>query len=112
MTISALVSTVGALLVIAAVLGAAVAVYRTNLQGTALTNARATITDLRGEIDDYQRRALEQDAEVKLLQSDRNSLLGRVKLLEDLVTKRADDEQIRADIRVLGDKLDRVLSKT
>lgn len=92
---------IGALLVIATALGAAVAVYRTSVQGTSLREARATILDLRGEIGDHERREAKLEADVRVLEAERESSNARVKIMEDLLTKRHDDAEIRQEIRDL-----------
>lgn len=97
---------VGALFVIAAALGAAVAVYRTNLQGTSLREAEHTIGRLRGEIGDYQRRETELEGDVRVLHEKDASAQARIRVLEDLLTKRKDDAEIRAEIAHLTQLFD------
>lgn len=96
---------VGALIVIAAALGAAVAVYRTNLQATALKGARDTIADLRGEIGDYERREAKLEADVRVLETQDAAKAERITVLEDLLTKRSDDAEIRAAIAEVRDRI-------
>ena len=97
---------VGALIVIATALGAAVAVYRTSVQGTSLREARATIGDLRGEIGDHERRELKCEGEIKVLQAEKKSAFQRIAVLEDLITKRQDDDEIRAEIAAVRKVVD------
>lgn len=103
----------GTLLVIAASLGAAVAVYKTNLQAASLAEARRIIGDLRGEITDYERQEqrLKDDlalhkANIEKLELDRDSCARRITVLEDLVTKRSDDAELRAGIAQLNRVVD------
>lgn len=97
---------IGALVVIASALGTAVAVYRTKLQGTSLEEARDTIADLRGELGDYERREAAFKSEISLLKADRDSLKARIKVVEDLLLNKGDDETIRRDIAGLKAAVD------
>lgn len=104
---------VGALIVIAAALGAAVAVYRANLATTQvkiardeLASADAITARLRGEISDYSRREAELEGDVRVLQSERDAANERLHVLEDLVTKRQDDQEIRAEIAAVRKVVD------
>lgn len=111
-SIPAWLGAIGALIVIASALGTAVAVYRTNLQGTSLKEARNTISDLRGELSDYERREERDKAQIALLKQEIESCQASVKVLEDLVLKRNDDEKIRRDIAGLKSSVDNdVLTK-
>lgn len=103
------IAAIGGLLVIASTLGAAVAVYQSTLTRTALTDARGTISDLRGEVTDYERREARLEVELErqaaqhasdklLAEAESQSCRDRVKVLEDLLTKRTDDEAIRLEI--------------
>lgn len=89
---------VGALFTLSAVLGAAVAVYRTSVYGTSLKESDATVVRLRGEIGDYVRREVELEHDVQMERAAREACEARVKVLEDLLTRRQDDEMIRAEI--------------
>lgn len=97
---------IGALIVIATALGASVAVYRTSVQGTSLKSARETISDLRGEISDHERRETKLEADIRVLENEVATSGGRVKVLEDLVTKRKDDDEIRAEIAAVRKVVD------
>lgn len=97
---------IGSLIVISTALGAAVAVYRTSVQGTALREARATIVDLRGEIGDYERREQKLESDVKVLQAEKTSAHQRIHVLEELITKRKDDDEIRAEIAAVRKVVD------
>lgn len=97
---------IGALIVIATALGASVAVYRTSVQGTSLREARATITDLRGEITDHERREAKSEAAIKVLQTEKSAAFQRISVLEDLITKRQDDDEIRAEIAAVRKVVD------
>jgi hypothetical protein len=105
-TIPAWLAAVGALLVIAATLGAAVAVYRTTLLSTSLRVARETIVDLRGEITDYERRETKLESDVRVLETENSAVNDRCQVLEDLLTKRKDDEEIRAEIAAVRKVVD------
>jgi hypothetical protein len=105
-TVPAWLAAVGVLLVIAATLGAAVAVYRTTLLSTSLRVARETVTDLRGEITDYERRETKLEADVRILETENGALSDRCKVLEDLLTKRKDDDEIRAEIAAVRKVVD------
>lgn len=97
---------IGALLVIATALGASVAVYRTSVQGTSLRAARETIADLRGEISDHERRETKLEADIHVLKNEAVACKTRVKVLEDLITKRRDDDEIRAEIAAVRKVVD------
>lgn len=97
---------IGALIVIATALGATVAVYRTSVQGTSLKAARDTIADLRGEISDHERREAKLESDVRLVENNLKSSEGRVKVLEDLLTTRKDDDEIRAEIAAVRKVVD------
>lgn len=97
---------IAVILTIAAVLGAAVAVYKTNLQGTSLREAERTIDRLRGEIGDYQRRERELENDLKLANHTIETCVGRVTILEDLISKRQDDDEIRAEIAAVRKVVD------
>lgn len=89
---------IGGLLTLAAVLGAAVAVYRTSVYGTSLKESDANVIRLRGEIGDYARREVELEGQVALARQEYESCKARCTVLEDLITKRQDDDEIRAEI--------------
>lgn len=97
---------VGVLFMIAATLGAAVAVYRTNLQGTSLKEAERTIDRLRGEIGDYERREADLNGVVALQAAKLESEGARITILEDLIVKRKDDDEIRAEIAAVRKVVD------
>lgn len=97
---------IGALIVIATALGATVAVYRTSVQGTSLKAARETISDLRGEISDHERRETKLESEVRIVENTLKSSEARVRVLEDLLTKRKDDDEIRAEIAAVRKVVD------
>lgn len=97
---------IGALVVIASALGTAVAVYRTKLQGTSLAEARDTIADLRGELGDYERREAAFKSKIAVLEVDRDSCKARIKVVEDLLLNKGDDETIRRDIAGLKAAVD------
>lgn len=97
---------VGVLIVIASGLGASVAAYRTSVQGTSLRETRATIGDLRGEITDHERRESKLEADVLVLQAEKKAANGRISILEDLITKRQDDDEIRAEIAAVRKVVD------
>ena len=101
------ISVVGSILVIAAMLGAAVAVYRTSLQSTSLREAERTIERLRGEIGDYDRREEELKHRCELLENRDESNSRRIKVMEDLLTKRKDDDVIRAEIAAVREVVDK-----
>lgn len=101
------VSVVAAFLVIAATLGAAVAVYRTSLQSTSLREAERTIERLRGEINDYDRREEDLKHKIELLEGRDLSNGRRIKVMEDLLTKRKDDDVIRAEIAAVREVVDK-----
>jgi predicted nucleic acid-binding Zn-ribbon protein len=105
-TIPAWLAAVGALLVIASTLGAAVAVYKNSVQGTSLRVARETLTDLRGEITDYERRETKLESDVQILKAKNGALSDRCTVLEDLLTKRKDDDEIRAEIAAVRKVVD------
>jgi chromosome segregation ATPase len=105
-TIPAWLAAVGVLLVIAATLGAAVAVYKTSLLNTSLRVARETITDLRGEISDYERRETKLESDVQILKTKNVALSDRCTVLEDLLTRRKDDDEIRAEIAAVRKVVD------
>lgn len=90
---------IATLFTLAAVLGAAVAVYRTSVYSTSLRESDARVVRLRAEIGDYQRRETELEAEVALVKSAAQACGDRVKVLEDLVTHRKDDEEIKDMLR-------------
>lgn len=92
---------VGTLLLVATILGTAVAVYRTSVQSTSLREAERTIERLRGEIGDYQRREAENEGNVKVLQAEAESCKARVRVLEDVISRRADDEHIRTELAAI-----------
>lgn len=97
---------IGALIVIVTALGASVAVYRTSVQGTSLREARATIADLRGEIGDHERRETKSEGAIEVLKAEKRAANGRIAVLEDLITKRQDDEEIRAEIAAVRKVVD------
>lgn len=97
---------IGTLIVIATALGATVAVYKTSVQGTSLKAARETIVDLRGEVNDHERRETKLESDVKLMENKLQSTLARAKVLEDLLTKRKDDDEIRAEIAAVRKVVD------
>jgi len=97
---------IGALIVIATALGATVAVYRTSVQGTSLKAARDTIADLRGEISDHERREAKLESDVRIVENNLKSSEARVKVLEDLLTTRKDDDEIRAEIAAVRKVVD------
>jgi chromosome segregation ATPase len=97
---------VGALITIAAGLGAATAVYRTSLQSTSLREAERTMERLRGEIADYQRRESELAADVRVLSEKNDGKESRIRVLEDLINKRQDDHEIRAEIAAVRKVVD------
>ena len=112
-TIPTWLGAIGALIVIAAALGAAVAVYRANLATTQVKIAReelassdATAGRLRLEINDYARRENELEADVKVLKSENKSAKDRILMLEDLMTKRQDDAEIKAEIAAVREVVD------
>jgi chromosome segregation ATPase len=105
-SIPAWIGALGALLVIAAGLGSAVAVYRTNIQSTSLREAERTIERLRGDITDYERREADLQADVRVLEEKDNAKAGRIQVLEDLLTKRKDDDEIRAEIAAVRKVVD------
>lgn len=105
-SIPAWLGAIGGLIVIAAALGAAVAVYRTKLQATSLEELRQTNEDLRGELTDYERREEKFKSKIALLEQNSTSCNSRIKVLEDLVLRRDDDEQIRRDIAGLKAAVD------
>lgn len=108
---------IGALFVIATALGAAVAVYRTSVHATALNAARDANADLRQEIADGERREARAhqdhstreaklEADIRVLQSKAEACTARVKVLEDLLSKRKDDDVIRAEIAAVRKVVD------
>lgn len=97
---------VGALFVLASVLGAAVAVYRTSVYGTSLKESDSTVNRLRGEIADYLRRETELVGEVRVLETEGQACRERVTVLEDLLTHRQDDDAIRAEIAAVRKVVD------
>src|SRR5688572_19336158 len=97
---------VGMLLVIAATLGAAVAVYKTNVQGTGLREAERVAERLRGEIGDYARREVELEGDVRVLETENTAHKARIVVLEDLLTKRQDDAEIRGEIAAVRKVVD------
>ena len=97
---------IGALIVIATALGASVAVYRTSVQATSLRAARDTIADLRGEISDHERRETKSEADIRVLNAELISERNRVTVLEDLLTKRKDDDRIRSEIAAVRKVVD------
>jgi hypothetical protein len=97
---------IGALFVIAAALGAAVAVYRTNLQGTALTMAERTIERLRGEVTDYERREEQLEHRLEIQAVENRACSERCTVLEDLILKRKDDDVIRSEIAAVRATVD------
>lgn len=105
-TIPTWLGVVGALIVIATALGATVAVYRTSIFSTSLKESRATISDLRGEIVDYERREAKHEADIRVLQSEKKSDERRIVILEDLITKRQDDDAIRSEIAAVKKVVD------
>ena len=98
---------VGVLVVIASGLGASVAAYRTSVQGTSLRETRATISDLRGEIADGERRETRLEADVLVLKAKDEASQQRIAVLEDLITKRQDDDEIRAEIAAVREVVDK-----
>lgn len=100
------VAAIGGVFVIAATLGAAVAVYRTTLQSTSLREAEHTMERLRGEIGDYQRRESELEGDVRVLKAQNESKEGRIQVLEDLISKRQDDQEIRSEIAAVRKVVD------
>jgi predicted nucleic acid-binding Zn-ribbon protein len=105
-TVPAWLAAIGVLLVISATLAAAVAVYRTTLLTTSLRVARETITDLRGEITDYERRETKLESDVRVLETEKSAANSRIGVLEDLLTKRKDDDEIRAEIAAVRKVVD------
>lgn len=99
-------SAIAILIGVATVLGATVAVYRTSVQGTQLSAARATINDLRGEITDHERRELKLEKDVEVLQVQKDAAEHRIAVLEDLIVKRQDDDEIRAEIAAVRKVVD------
>lgn len=97
---------IGALFVIAAALGSAVAVYKTNLQGTSLREAERTVDRLRGEISDYERREKDLEGEVNANAIKLSGAKERISVLEDLITKRQGDAEIRAEIAAVREVVD------
>lgn len=97
---------IGILFIVAAALGSAVAVYRTNLQATSLREAERTIDRLRGDITDYERREAGLEADIRLLEEKDKAKAGRIQVMEDLITKRKDDDEIRAEIAAVRKVVD------
>lgn len=97
---------IGTLLVIATALGASVAVYRTSVQATSLKSSRETIADLRGEISDHERRETKLEGDLRVLETSIQAANSRVKVLEDLITKRKDDDEIRREIAAVRKVVD------
>lgn len=97
---------IATLFTLAAVLGAAVAVYRTSIYSTSLRESDANVARLRGEIGDYQRREAELVGEVALVKQESQSCKDRCAVLEDLITHRKDDDVIRAEIAAVRDVVD------
>jgi septal ring factor EnvC (AmiA/AmiB activator) len=105
---------IGALMVIATALGAAVAVYRTSVQGTSLRSARDTIADLRGEIADAERRetrleseVVRLESEIKVLEAKTLAATDRCTVLEEVLSKRQGDDEIRAEIAAVREVVDK-----
>lgn len=105
-TIPGWLGAIGALFVMAAALGSAVAIYKTNLQGTSLRESERTIDRLRGEIADYERREQENEAEIRVHKIRLVAANDRITVLEDLITKRQDDDEIRAEIAAVRKVVD------
>lgn len=104
--ISGWIAAIGGLLVIVSTLAAAVAVYRTQLTSTSLKEARATIEDLRGEVGDHERRERRLETEMQLEKVALQTCRDRVKVLEDLLTRRQDDEALRGEIAAVRQVVD------
>lgn len=106
MSIPAWLGAIGTLFVIASALGAAVSVYRTQLQATRLEQQAATIVDLEAEIRGYERREERLNGDLRAVTVEGESCKARISVLEDLVLRRDTDEQIRADIAGLKAAMD------
>lgn len=106
-------SAIVAIFTIASVLGAAGAVYRVSLLRTQIGELRNTNADLRAEITDHDRRetALEaqsaqQQQKIAVLETEQTGCRERIHMLEDLLTKRSDDAEIRQGIAELKRTVD------
>jgi hypothetical protein len=97
---------IATLFTLAAVLGAAVAVYRTSIYSTSLRESDANVQRLRGEIGDYQRREAELVGDVALANQKAEACQDRCTVLEDLLTHRQDDDVIRAEIASVREVVD------
>lgn len=100
---------IGTLFMLAAVLGAAVAVYRTSVYSTSLKESDANVARLRGEIGDYQRREAELVGDVKLADQKAEACQARCAVMEDLLTHRQDDDVIRAEIAAVRTVVDEMV---
>jgi hypothetical protein len=97
---------IATLFTLAAVLGAAVAVYRTSIYSTSLRESDASVQRLRGEIGDYKRREAELEGQVALANAKADACQDRCTVLEDLLTHRQDDDVIRAEIAAVREVVD------
>lgn len=100
---------IAVLFTLAAVLGAAVAVYRTSVYSTSLKESDANVARLRGEIGDYQRREAELEGKVALSDAKAEACQDRCTVLEDLLTHRKDDDVIRAEIAAVRTVVDEMV---
>jgi len=122
------VGAIGALLVIASTLGAAVALYKNSLQATRLENALGANDDLRLEMIDKERRheqerrdykeevaklehehaikVTELNGQIGVLTASNENCNSRVTVLEDLLSRRKDDDQLRAEVASLKSAVD------
>lgn len=100
---------IGALIVIASALGAAVAVYKTKLHETSLDHARETITDMGVEIQGFERREtrLTNDLDKEKLKN--KALSDRLTIVEDLLLRREEDRETRANIAALKKSVDETI---